>query len=222
MNIQEAYINFLTIVNRNLTNNNLDVDKSRFIILFNSTQVKYLEWILNKRNEDQIRYASTLLEDSNLKVKEKSDNKNMYSLPEDYFDFSNLRVKASNKTCNSIDLHTFEVKTEDLQELLNDSFNEPSIKFRETFYHLSGKESISVYKKDFKIDDVTLSYYRYPDEVDIKGYYHINGSQSSDKDPVWDSKATYRILTAMAKQYAANINDPNKYQTSNNQLFSTI
>ena len=222
MNIQEAYINFLTIVNRNLTNNNADVDEARFIISFNSTQVKYLEWILNKRNEDQIRYASTLLKDSNLKLKDKLDNKNLYSLPEDYFDFSNLRVKAGDKKCKDVDLHTFEVKTEDLQELLNDKFNEPSLKYRETFYHLSGKESLSVYKKGFEVSDVILSYYKYPDKVDIEGYIHIDGTKSKNIDPVWDSKATYRILTAMAKQYAANINDPNKYEISNRQLFSTI
>lgn len=222
MKIEDAYLSFLTSVNRNLTNNNIDVSKPRFIILFNNLQIKYIEWILNSRNEDFIRYASTFLEDSKLSLKKEYKDRSLYSLPEDYFDLSNLSLSATKSDCGSKSLHTIEVKTEDLQELLNDKFNEPSFEYGETFYHVSGDNSITAYKKGFDITEATLKYYRYPKEVDIKGYKRADGTNSEDRHPEWDDKAVNRILLGAAREFAANNSDGQKYELTNNSLFSTM
>ena len=39
MTIQETYLRFLNKVNKNFINDNISVDKGRFIILFNSSQL---------------------------------------------------------------------------------------------------------------------------------------------------------------------------------------
>ena len=128
MKIDEAYLQFVNLVNRNLTNNNLSVDKPRFIIIFNDIQNRYLEWILEKRNEDAIRYVSPLLVlDKKLPKVSSNTRHDDFKLPDDYFDLSNLNVFASNSSCNNVELKCWEIKNEDLEESYNDKYNEPSI-----------------------------------------------------------------------------------------------
>ena len=61
MTIEQAYLTFLQEVNRNSTEDNIDVDKSRFVLIFNKIQSKYVEWVLEKRNEDELRDIQKLL-----------------------------------------------------------------------------------------------------------------------------------------------------------------
>lgn len=93
MKIENAYLQFVNQVNRNLTNNNVNVDRPRFIMLFNDISNRYVEWILEKRNEDAIRYISILLE-TNKKLKKEGSRHNYdeFELPKDYFDLANLHV----------------------------------------------------------------------------------------------------------------------------------
>lgn len=222
MTIEQAYLQWLQLVDRNLTNNNISVDKPRFIMAFNSLQNRYLEWLLEKRNEDAIRYASPLLEpNKNLQKSISTPSYDSFDLPTDYFDFANLAVFASKAGCKDQRVFTFEVKSEDVEELLADVDNRPSFEYRETFYYTANNK-INVFKSDFSVDKAQLTYYRYPKKVDIAGYIKEDGSNSSDVDPEWDDKAVIRILIAMSKEYAANNADANKYQIERDRLFSQV
>lgn len=222
MTIEQAYLQWLQLVDRNLTNNNISVDKPRFIMAFNSLQNRYLEWLLEKRNEDAIRYASPLLEpNKNLQKSISTPSYDSFDLPTDYFDFANLAVFASKAGCKDQRVFTFEVKSEDVEELLADVDNRPSFEYRETFYYTANNK-INVFKSDFSVDKAQLTYYRYPKKVDIVGYIKEDGSNSSDVDPEWDDKAVIRILIAMSKEYAANNADANKYQIERDRLFSQV
>lgn len=222
MKIENAYLQFVNQVNRNLTNNNVNVDRPRFIILFNDISNRYVEWILEKRNEDVIRYISILLE-TNKKL-QKEGNKHNYDefkLPKDYFDLANLHVHVSSGKCKRIEIKPTEVKVEDVEELYRDKYSEPSLEWRSTFYYTGGGK-VRIFKKDFDIQQAFLSYYRYPKQVDIQGYIKEDGSQSQDVDPEFDDKVVGRILIAMAKEFSAINNDPNGYQMNSNKLFSSI
>jgi hypothetical protein len=222
MKIEEAYLRFVNQVNRNLTNNNVNVDKPRFVLLFNDISNRYLSWVLEKRNEDSIRYGSTLLVLDKELVKVSSNPRHDdFELPDDYFDLSNLTVFASNDSCSLVPLKTWEIKVEDLEEKYNDEFNSPSVEWAETFYATaSGK--VAVYKKNFSIDKARLSYYRYPRQVDIEGYIRIDGTPSQSIDPEFDDKVVNKILVAMSKEFAAINEDTQRYQVDSNRLFSEI
>ena len=223
MTIEKAYLSFVNIVNRNLTNNNVNVDKPRFVLLFNDIQNRYLEWLLEKRNEDSIRYATPLLTvDKKLTLELEESDKDFYNLPEDYFDLANLSIKATKGKCKNVSLHCFEVKSEDTQELLNDKFNEPSFDYRETFYMTSSNSTVTVFKKDFSINNVYATYYRYPKKVDIEGYINETNTQSQSIDPEWDDKVTGRILVAMSKEFAAINSDGGQYELGTDRLFKSI
>ena len=220
MTIQEAYIQFLNLVNRNATNNRTSVDKTRFIMLFNDIQNRYVVWNLEKRNEDSIRNVQALLvKNTPLALIENKDNYSRFTLPENYFEFANLSAKAKTDCCEADDMLLYEVKSEDVEEKLVDTNHQPSFEYRETFYHL-GDNSIVVYKKDFTIEAVKLTYYRYPVQVDIEGIVRPDQTISGNVDPEFDDKVLGIILLAMAKEFAAINSETAEYQLSKDRLFT--
>ena len=220
MKIEEAYIRFVDIVNRNLTNNNVNVDKIRFIFLFNSASIKYLSWILEKRNEDDIRQiAPFLVLDSGLSVLEKQIQFDKFSLPKDYFDLANVSVFATKGNCINQKLFTFEANSENTEELLSDENNKPSFEYRETFY-LTASKSLIIYKDNFYIESAVLAYYRYPKKVDIEGYFKEDGTGSINIDPEFDDRAIEKILLIMAKDFTATNGDATGFQINSARIAS--
>jgi hypothetical protein len=222
MTIEEAYVQFLTLVNRNATNNKVNVDKPRFVILFNDIQRRYVEWVLEKRNEDTIRFISRLLiQEFPLTVSATKETHNLYTLPANYFDLANVQVYASTECCKRRKLQVNEIKSEDTEELLADENSKPSFKFAETFY-LTTSNNVAVYKEDFTIDEVTLSYYRYPVAVDISGYRKLDSTASTSINPEFDDKVVNRILIGMAKEFSAINSDTTAYQLDKDRLFAEV
>lgn len=222
MTIEQAYLTFLQEVNKNGTEDNIDVDRSRFVLSFNKIQNKYVEWILEKRNEDDLRDIQNLLVlDKKLTEGQIEENHKDFPLPENYFDHSSLQVFASKSKCRDIKLFSFEIKNDNSDEYLADRFNEPSFEYRETFYTLSSNK-VAVYFSDFDITKVKLAYYRYPIKVDINGYINLEGEQSIDINPEFSDRVVNRIITAMAKDYSGINEEYNKYQADKDRLFSKI
>ena len=210
------------LVNRNATNNNQNVDKSRFITMFRDMELRFYEFILKNRQNDTIRDVANFLVPRQIVTLSQNEQKyNTYNLPENFFEFANLHVKAKKDNC--VDgLLTVEVKTEDVEEVLNDQFSKPDFFSRETVYHLSEDNKVAVYKGDFEIDKVELTYYRFPRQVDIAGYTRTDGTVSNqDVDPEWDDKEINKILLYMAKDFSAN-NGDNKYQIEKDRLFESL
>lgn len=222
MKIEEAYLRYVNLVNRNATNNNLSVDKPRFVMNFNDMSVRYVQWMLEKRNDDSLRNLSkVLVVDQPLQAGPSDSSKSQFELPDNYLDFSNLNVVASKGSCSNKKLFTFEIKSEDEQEILSDEFNKPSFEYRETPYFFSG-DSVVILKDNFSIDKALLTYYRYPAKVDISGYLNFENQQSTSIDPEFDDKVVLKILYAMAKEFSANNGDAGKYQIEKDRLFSDI
>lgn len=220
MTASQAYIRFLQLVNRNNTNNNVNVDRERFVMMYNNNQNRYVEWVLEKRNEDDIRDIQILLtKDVPLLLQNSGDRFQTYGLPTNYFDFANLNAKAKNVCCPADDIHLVEVKSEDVEELWIDTNNQPSFTWRETFYHLSAN-SVILYRKDFDITNVNLTYYRYPRQIDLDNYINADGNPSSNVDPEFDDKVVDRILLATSKEFAAITSDANAYQMDKDRLFT--
>lgn len=220
MTIREAYVQFLNLVNRNATNNRTNVDMPRFVLLFNDIQNRYVEWMLDKRNEDSIRnIQKILIKDYSLSLAESKTNLTRYALPTNYFDFANISAKVKTDCCGDDSVLLYEVKSEDVEEKLVDTNHQPSFEWRESFYHLA-QDSVVLYKKDFEYSDVLLSYYRYPVQVDILGYVKLDQSASTNIDPEFDDKVVKRILLAMSKEFSAINSETNEYQMDKDRLFT--
>ncbi len=223
MTIQQAKLEYLMLVNRNATNNRANVDDARFILSFNDIQDKYIQWVLEKRNDDDIRYLQPILvSELSLTPTTSTTLHRKFAIPSNYFDFANLHVTASKDCCGKQTLLPYEVKSEDTEELLFDENHKPSFEFRETFYYISGGQ-ICVFYTDFSIDKVLLTYYRYPVKVDIAGYTHFEtGLASANINPEFDDKVVRRILLGMSRAFSANTEDAQGVQMDKDRLFTII
>ena len=219
---EQAYIKFLQKVNKNLTNDNIAVDRGRFVLIYNETQNKFVEWVLEKRNEDDIRDIHQLLvKDSKLDKDRFLLNHQDFKLPEDYMSFVNIQVFGGVEGCKGNKIGVTEVKSENVEELLLDENNKPSFKFRDTFYTLAG-EKVNVYTDNFEVDNCYLTYYRYPRPIDIKGYIKTDNTASRDINPELEDRIVDRILSAASKEFNINNDNLQRVQFDKDRIFSEI
>lgn len=222
MNIETAYLKFVEKVNKNYTNDNISVDRGRFIAIYNEESNNFVEWLLEKRNEDEIRDIQLLLvNDKSLVLKGKTLNHQDFTLPSDYFNFSNIQALASTDVCKNKNILLHEIKSENREELLFDDNNKPSFKARESFYMFSNN-TVNIYTDDFDISKVYLTYYRYPKQVDIQGYVRDDNTASVNIDPEFDDKIVNRILTACSKAFNINNDNLQRTQFDKDRLHSKI
>ncbi len=216
----QCYLIALQKSEQNLTNGGIKMDKARFVQLFNSEQNRLIQYILGEKINENIRKIQQLvvyykkLSSGGFRSVPKCD---MFDLPDDYFAFSNISARFIRGRCLAEDFSLFEVKNEDVNEFLSDENHKPSFEYRETFYTI-GQESVAVYKDDFDIESVFLTYYRYPKQINLEGYRMADGSQSYNSDPELDDKLIDEILNMVQKQYALNENEPQRYQFDSNNV----
>jgi hypothetical protein len=221
MKIAEAHLKFKQYTETNMTDSSIGSDKPRFIMLFRAAELRYIENVLDKRNEDEIRTISKLLVVD--KVLGKVGDKETHSsflLPKDYLEHAGAWAKASKDKCSDR-IKLFEIKSEDIEESFPDANSEPSFEYRESFYH-SASDEFLVYRKDFKVDKVFLTYYRLPRKVDISGYIHLDNTPSTDVDPELPDKAVEKILRIMAKELSINSGNPQQSQLDNARIVSPV
>ena len=220
--VGQIYLRWLNKVNKNSTNDNVIADKGRFVEIFNEAQNRYMEWILEKRNEDDIRYIQKLrTPDKKLKKGRTILNHCDFELPEDYFEFDNLQVFGAGDGCKEDKIHVFEAKQENVEELLCDEANKPSFPYRETFYTITD-DHVNVYFEDFSISKVYLTYYRCPVQIDIEGYIRHDGTQSTNINSEWDDRVINRILNAATQQFHLNSDNLQRIQFDKDSIFSKV
>lgn len=201
---EQVYQKYLLKVEKNSTNDNLSTDHGRFVLLFNESQNKFIEWELDRRGVDDVRYIQNLLiTDKKIVKNSKHKSHQSFSLPEDYLDFSNVYAIASSDCCPKEDIYLFPIKEENKNEILQDEFNKPSFLWREAPYTIT-TNSINIYiDTDFSIDYIYLSYYRYPVQMELTS---PDSPESGLKDVIldFDDKSLDRIISIMAGEFDIN------------------
>lgn len=214
MKIIDCYLRALQKAEENASNGGIKLDKARFVQLFNDEQNRLVRYILDKKNEEEIRYIQKLVVYSK-KLQKRDDRigpeSTLFSLPDDFFAFSNISGEFQEGDCSASDFNLFEAKNENVHELLADEFNAPSFDYRESFYTI-GEDSVRMFKKGFEVKNVYLTYYRYPISVDIEGYIKSDGSNSINIDPELDDKLINIIINMVEKQFALNESEYNRFQ----------
>jgi len=210
-------------INQNSTNDNIAFDDARIITALNEAQNKFLEWITkNHKNNDDIRLVQKfLVSDSSLtKIPSLSINSEYFSLPKNYFEFANLHAEASRKSCVT-NLLLWEVKSQNYNFLLEDDNTKPSFEYSESFYYISNN-NIRVFVDDFKINKLFLTYYRYPNKINVEGIVELDGSISSNQDPEWDDRTMDRIISVAVKELNINNDNLQKAQIDMQRIISEI
>lgn len=224
MKAVDCYLRALQKAEENATNGGIKLDEARFVQLFNDEQNRLVRYFLEKKNSEDIRYIQKLVVYSKELIKDKSHSNpesTCFKIPSDFFSFSNVSGVFSIGHCSVSDFNIWEAKNENIHELLSDKFNAPSFDFRETFYTI-GEDSIRIFKRDFEIDKVFLSYYRYPKSIDLEGYIKTDGTSSMNVDPELDDKIINMILNMVEKQFALNESEYNRYQVDSNNVTAPL
>lgn len=179
----EAYKKFLLKVNKNDTNGNIKVPKSQFVLLFNEQKRKLLTQELYKNESSDLieDFEELLVLDEKLEKLSDSTLKTDFKLPSDYFKRVSSYVLASSGDCKNQVLYAWAIKPKDINVYLQNENLKPSFNYRETVVVLNS-DKVSVYKDNFTIDELYLTYYREPKDIDIEGYIHIDGTPSQNID----------------------------------------
>lgn len=208
MTTQTAFDKFQIKINKNLETGSIAVDRGRFVLIFNEAQNKLIEYILDKKNEDDIRYIQRILV-SDFPVSS-SQSKTYYQdfqLPENYFDFSTVYATATKEKCKNKQMFLFEIKSDDKNEILQDEFNKPSFEARETPFNITA-DNLRVYRDDFILDKVYLSYYRQPVQLRLLNEEDPESDFDNTINPEFDDKFTDRILSVAAGEFELNAENP--------------
>ena len=59
--IEQTYIKYKNKVEKNITNDGISTDRGRFILTFNEAQNKWIEFHLQQRGVDDVRYIQNFL-----------------------------------------------------------------------------------------------------------------------------------------------------------------
>lgn len=97
---------------------------------------------------------------------------------EHYFLLTRLQVEAKKDCCKSI-LNGFVSQTDDLNIILIDETTKPNFEWRRCPYRIASNK-ILAYAEKFEIETIIIDYLRYPIKMDMVGYEHFDGTQSSN------------------------------------------
>lgn len=204
MDIRTAYIYATELLDTN-SNNQVDLDKSRFILFFNKSQSNYQEALLrNLDSSDAIQKAQKLLETITIKADSSSTRERFrFKLPDNFMKREDIiNIVASKGSCTSTIEYLSEVKASNISYMLIDENTRPSFEFRESLY-IPQSDYIDVYSDgSFSISSIDLVYYRSANPVDIEGYENEFGNASRNINPEWSDTETYEILDQLVLEYS--------------------
>lgn len=192
---EEIYTKLNLKVNKNDTNGNIKIPKGVFVILFNEQKRKYLDQELkDKESADIIDNFSEILSKPTLLTRvNKGSQRDDFTLPADFFHRATSYSLASKGTCKDNVIVNWFIKPKDINVLLQNENQKPSFEYQETLA-LINDGNVSVYKDGFNLDEVYLTYYKDPVDLDIEGYTKQDGSPSTNQPTPLSSLNIDKIL----------------------------
>lgn len=210
---QEIYKRFLLKINKNDTNSNIKVSAGVFIIFFNEEKRKYLDSQLGlKESTDEIDTFEEILKlDVPLDFIAASSTKVDFKLPDDFFKRTIGYCVCTKDSCIDIPVVVWFKKIKDLDVLLRNSDTNPSFEYHETLGIINNGK-VSIYKTDFTVNKMYLSYYMEPTDIDIEGYEHVDGTASKNITTELSLQNIEKIIDRTVVEVAQNYEDINKMQ----------
>ena len=214
MTIEQIRERFVIKAEKNATNDSITTDNLRFCLLFNESQNKFLTLQLQNRKIDDVRYIQNFLVlDKSIPTTSKSQDKVNFKLPENYFDLADARANATKENCSDL-IYLFELRTENLGEILQDEYNKPSFKWREAPYTVNSNQ-LSIYTdNEFTITELLLNYYRYPNQIRLLDEEDAESKFDENVPIEWDDKSLDDIISMMVFNSDINENNP-RFQLNN-------
>jgi hypothetical protein len=211
MAIAQIRDRYIIKAEKNATNDNIATDNLRFCLLFNESQNKFLTLHLQNRKVDDVRYIQKfLILDKTIPYKSKNTDSANFALPPNYFDCADVRARAKKNNCTDI-INLFELRTENLNEVLQDEYTKPSFESRESLFTVNS-DVITVYtNNEFQVKELLLNYYRYPNQIRLIDQENAESPFNEEYGIEWDDKSLDDIISMMVFNNDINENNP-RYQ----------
>lgn len=199
----EAYYKFLIKINKGNTQSNITCDIPQFVLLYNENQRKYVGQRVPANNSDDVNNIQNIIKTINpVKIATK-DEYVAFELPKDWFATTDGYIFATKGNCKKQKINIRQIKSDNRRLLYFDENNAPSFEFEWTFFVVES-DQLKVFKKDFQIDNLTVSYYREPKEIDVEGYIKLDGSNSVNIDPEFNDLTVEEILNEASLDFMRN------------------
>lgn len=220
MTIQEAYKKFLLKISKNDTSDSIRISPAEFVYIFNEQALVWLgEKIEGKASTDSINDIEELLiEDLELSTYKETKRHNDFVLPDDFNHFVSATAIAEKDNCER-DIDVYNIKPKEKNIWLSDEMNKPSFEWEETIAIIAS-HTLQVYKTDFDIINVSLSYYRNPIKVDIAGYKNVDGTSSKTIHPDLSDQNVNEIINRCALEADTNYKNGEAFQLNQSRILT--
>jgi hypothetical protein len=201
MKSTEIYKRFLLKINKNDSNDGINILPAHFVLMFNSEALKWLNDKLDKDADNiKLDHLDKLLEaDVEVEIFKEYDDSVEFNLPENFHRHASSFSIADKGECKGVKIFNFEKKSLGFTATLADDFSKPQFDYEETVFLIS-KNRIKVYTDDFKIRKVFVTYYKTPIAIDMAGYTRIDGTPSENIDSELSLENIDEILDRMATE----------------------
>lgn len=218
MKAEELYYELHLLINKNNNNRNINIEKPHFVTLFNREYDKWLYDVLNKKNNDSSinDLQELLVTGLPLKPLQITPNYNIYELPDNFFNLSEVRIKAVKENITKT-LFVYNIHPKELNVYLQDEFSKPSFEWEESICVLS-ENNLIVYKEDFEIEEMFLSYYKNSQTIDLSGYTKLDGTMSVNRNLILSSVYQRQILDRVAKEITREFENVQAFQMSQERI----
>lgn len=220
MLVEQAYERFQLELDESFENSKIAVDRGRFVYYYNKSADKIIQNIIDKGNNDEIRYLQKILiEDYKIQRTKNTETADYFKLPTNYFEFSSAYSKATNKDCQTPQkIYLKEIKNADKSEILDDEDSKPDFKFRQSVFTFS-EDNLLIYKNNFTNKELFLSYYRYPNRIRLLDPNNPESNFDENHPIEFDDKLVDRIISMAISELKISVGDPtfqiNKQQSLN-------
>lgn len=225
MNNQTLQIKLKQRLNKLASNDYDNIECWQIVEAFNKAQVEWVRRQLHGNNmykegdemsKRRIDDLQALLLEVNLTGSQDDKYFESTSIPENYMEFKRITAYATSECCpkpRSMTVYLSEEASVDL--ILRDPLKRPDYEWGETFCTWINNR-VRVYKKDFDITTVSLTYYRQPVLIEIEGCQNpYDGITSAvDVESEFKDDIVEVLLDETASLIAGDTENFNQYTTN--------
>lgn len=192
---REIYKLFSLKLNKNDSNEGINILPGVFILLYN---IEAKKWLADKLTQDADNVKLTgleslLISDFELEELDKKDDWVSYKLPDDFYEHASSFALVNKGNCVNQKIFYFEKKPLGFSAILADDSNKAQFEYEEAPFIIT-KETIKAYVDGYDISSFKFSYYHFPTPIDIAGYRHADGTLSTDVNGELDDYSINEIL----------------------------
>lgn len=225
MNNQTLQIKLKQRLNKLSSNDYDNIECWQIVEAFNKAQTEWVRRQLHGNNmyregdemsKRRIDDLQPLLKEINLTGTSVDKYFESTTIPGDYMEYKRITAYATSECCPEPRLMTVYLSEEaNIDLIFRDPLKRPDYEWGETFCTWIGNK-VRVYKTDFNIEDVLLTYYRQPVLIEIAGCQNPYDGTTTAADVICEFKddVVEVLLDETASLIAGDIENFNQYQAN--------